>query len=187
PIEPQFNINGPLLMRSVPKPIIAALNGPAVGFGLTFALGCDIRIASEKATLGAVFVRVGLPPEFGGTYNLARLAGVAKACELVFSGQIIDAQEGLKIGLVNQVVPAEKLKAVTYELATTIAEGPPLAIALAKKALYQSQHVDLATQIPFERYSVKVCRDSQDHMEGVRAFIEKRKPKFQGSLGWLPF
>jgi 2-(1,2-epoxy-1,2-dihydrophenyl)acetyl-CoA isomerase len=169
-----------LALRKLRQPVIASINGAAVGFGCTFALACDIRLASEEARMGMVFVRVGLTPEFGSTYFLPRLVGIAKACELVFSGKIIDAREAREIGLVNQVVPPEQLRAATYELAKSIAEGPPLAIQLAKRGLYQGLDNDLLTQLQFESFALNVCRATDDHEEGARAFLEKRKPVFKG-------
>jgi 2-(1,2-epoxy-1,2-dihydrophenyl)acetyl-CoA isomerase len=169
-----------MLLRNMPQPIIASLNGPAVGFGCTFALACDMRIASEEARLGLVFVRVGLVPEFGSTYFLPRLVGIGKACELVFSGRIIDAQEAKEIGLVNRVVPAGELEKVTHELAESIAKGPPLAIQLAKKGLYQGLDADLSTQVQYETFAIDFCFQTEDHEEGVKAFLEKREPVFKG-------
>ncbi|MFH1486047.1 MAG: enoyl-CoA hydratase-related protein [Chloroflexota bacterium] len=172
--------NGPIIMQEMGKPIIAAINGPAVGFGCTLALACDIRIASQEATMGAVFARVGLTPEYGSTFNLPRLVGIAKACELVFTTKIIDAKEAKEIGLVNQVVPAAELLKVTREMALTIAEMPPVAIRLAKRGLYQGLESSLATQVHWETMAINTCFQTEDHAEGVTAFLEKRKAKFQG-------
>lgn len=169
-----------MALQKLRPPVIASINGPAVGFGCTLALACDMRIASDEARLGLVFVRVGLTPEFGSTYFLPRLVGIAKACELVFTGKIIDATEAKEIGLVNQVVPAAQLKATTDELAKSIAEGPPLAIQLAKGGLHQGLSNDLSTQLQYETFAISTCRQTQDHEEGARAFLEKRKPVFQG-------
>lgn len=167
-------------MRQVTKPILAAVNGAAVGFGFTLALACDIRIASEQARFGAIFLRVGLTPEFGGSYNLTRLVGIAKACELVFTARIVDAQEAKEIGLVNTVVPHDQLMAATLEMARSIAAMPPLAVRLAKGNLYNGLDAHLATQIHQELMANRICRDSQDYAEGVTAFLEKRPPVFRG-------
>lgn len=171
---------GPAMLQEMGKPIIAAINGPAVGFGCTLAAACDIRIASDGAVLGAIFARIGLTPEFGSTFNLPRLVGIAKACELVFTAKIIDAKEAKEIGLVNQVVPAAELMKATREMALTIAEGPPIALKLAKRGLYQGLETNLATQVQYETLAINACFQTQDHAEGVSAFLEKRKPKFIG-------
>ena len=170
----------PLLMRSLRKPLIASINGAAVGVGFTIALACDIRIASEEARLGAVFARVGLIPEFGSTYNLPRLIGIAKACELCFTARIIGAAEAKEIGLVNQVVPASELKAATYEMASAIAQMPPISIRLAKRGLYMGLDGEFASQLQFEATGLNICARTEDHAEGVKAFLEKRAPKFKG-------
>jgi len=168
----------PQLMRNMRKPIIASINGISLGVGFTITLACDIRIASEEARLGAIFARMGLIPEFGSTYNLARIVGIGKACELVFTARIIDATEAKEIGLVNKLVPAEELKQATREMATTIAKLPPFAVQLAKQGLYQGLDADLPTQLQFESLGLAACFRSPDHAEAVRAFIEKREPKF---------
>jgi len=169
----------PMLMRNMRKPTIASINGVAVGMGLTITLPCDIRIASDKARLGFIFARMGLIPEYGSTYNLSRIVGITKACELVFTTRIIDAAEAKEIGLVNQVVPAEELKQATREMANTIAKLPPFAIQLAKRGLYQGLDADFPTQLQFESLGLAACFRSPDHAEAVRAFIEKREPKFK--------
>jgi len=181
-VAPGTNLidRGPMILRNLAKPVIAMVNGPAVGFGCTLALACDIRLASEDAVMGGVFLRVGLIPEFGSTYNLPRLVGIAKACELIFTAKIIAATEAKEIGLVNQVVPAPELKAATYEMARTIAQMPPLAVTLAKRGLYQGLDNDLATQLQFESFGMDFCYGTRDHVEGARAFLEKRSPKFEG-------
>lgn len=166
--------------RAMKKPIIAAVNGAAVGAGFTIALACDIRIASEQAKFGAAFLRVGLVPELGSTYNLPRLVGIAKACELVFTAKIIDANEAKAIGLVNEVVPATNLVEVTNKMAMEIAEMSPIALQLARKALYQGLNSDLDTQIQFEQLSQSTCFKTEDYREGIKAFLEKRKPVFKG-------
>lgn len=175
-----FLEKGPLVLRDMTKPVIASVNGPAVGLGLTMTLACDIRLAADSASLGTIFARVGLSAEFGSTYFLPRLIGMAKACELAFTSRIISAAEAKEIGLVNQVVPAAGLKAATLEIASTIAQAAPIAIRMIKKGLYQGLGADLATQTRFEVFALEHCMATEDHAEGVRAFFEKRQPRFHG-------
>jgi 2-(1,2-epoxy-1,2-dihydrophenyl)acetyl-CoA isomerase len=166
------------LMFNLKKPIIAAINGPAVGMGFTVTLPCDIRIASERARLGAIFVRVGLVPEFGSTFLLPRLVGLAKAKELSLLGRIIDAQEALEIGLVSKVVPHEQLMPETMALATTLAQGPTRTLGLVKEVLHRGLVSDLAGAEDLETRVLATCVRSPEHAEGVRAFLEKRQPRF---------
>jgi 2-(1,2-epoxy-1,2-dihydrophenyl)acetyl-CoA isomerase len=166
------------LIFNLKKPSIAAINGPAVGVGLTMTLLCDIRIASDRARFGALFVRVGLIPELGSTFLLPRLVGLAKAKELALLARIIDAQEALEIGLVSKVVPHEELMAETMSLATALAEGPTLTLGLVKEALHQGLVSDLAGAEASETRILAICRRSPEHAEGVRAFLEKRQPRF---------
>jgi len=170
----------PHIMRNMKKPVIASLNGVAAGAGFTIALACDIRIASEEVKMGAAFVRVGLIPELGSTYTLPRLIGLAKACELCFTGKTIDAKEAKAIGLVNEVVPRDELATATAKMAAEIVASAPIAVELAKKALYQGLDSDLVTQLHFEQLGQSTCFKSEDFREAINAFSEKRKPVFRG-------
>ena len=169
----------PLIIRDLSKPVVAAINGSAIGAGFTIALACDMRIASDKAQMGAVFTPVGLIPEFGSTYNLPRLVGIAKACELVFTGNIIDAKEAREIGLVNHVVPADQLEDFTHKMAAQIAQWPSFAVKIAKRGLYQGLDSTLNGQLQFEALGLGVCAKSEDFKEALTAFLEKRKPVFR--------
>jgi 2-(1,2-epoxy-1,2-dihydrophenyl)acetyl-CoA isomerase len=166
------------LMFNLKKPIIAAINGPAVGVGFTMTLPCDIRIASDRARFGPIFVRLGLIPEFGSTFLLSRLIGLAKAKELTLLGRIIDAQEILDIGLVSKVVPHEELMTETMSLATTLAQGPTRTLGLVKEVLNQGLVSDLASAEDLEVRVLGTCVRSPEFAEGVRAFLEKREPRF---------
>lgn len=176
----EFTEKGCLALARVRKPVIASINGPAVGFGCTLTLVCDIRIASEKARFSMAFARVGLAPEFGSSYFLPRLVGIGKACELVFTAKMIDAKEAKEIGLINEVVPADELKKATYELASSIAKLAPIALRVAKRALYQGMDNDLITQAQYEAFAINYLRRTEDHEEGARAFLEKKEPVFKG-------
>ena len=169
-----------LAMRDAPQPIIAAVNGPAAGAGMNLALGCDMRIASTAATFTQAFVKRGLHPDWGGTYFLPRAAGMARACELIFTGEVIDAPEALRLGLVTRVVAPEELLPAARELGRKIAAGPPVAIRLAKRALYHNLDTDLRAALEFETFAQNVCRETEDAAEGIRAFVEKRPPVFRG-------
>lgn len=167
-------------MRNFSKPFIASINGPAVGIGCSMPLLADIRVASDKAKIGAIFARVGLIPEFGATYMLPRIVGLPKACELVFTGKIIDAAEAEKIGLVNHVYPADKLEEETRNLARNIAELAPLALRMAKRGMVQGLDNSFDNQVQYEYFGLNYLFKSRDHAEGVSAFLEKRKPQFEG-------
>lgn len=169
-----------LAMRDCPKPIIAAVNGPAAGAGMNLALACDLRLASTAARFGETFVKRGLHVDWAGTYFLPRLVGMAKACELIFTGEMISAEEAQALGLLNKLVAPEALLPETYALAQKIAAGPPIAIRLAKRALYHNQDVDLRAALEFETFAQNACRETEDAREGVKAFVEKRQPRFQG-------
>ena len=169
-----------LLMRESPKPLIAAVNGAAAGAGMNIALGCDIRLASTTARFSQAFVRRGLHPDWGGTYFLPRIVGMAKAAEMIFTGQIISAAEALRLGIVRSVHEPEQLLPTTYELAAKIAAGPPIAIRLARRALYHNADADLKSSLEFETFAQNICFETEDAREGIRAFVEKREPKFQG-------
>jgi 2-(1,2-epoxy-1,2-dihydrophenyl)acetyl-CoA isomerase len=169
-----------LAMRDCPKPVIAAVNGAAAGAGMNLALACDMRIASTAAKFSQAFVKRGIPPDWGGSYFLPRVVGTAKACELIFTAETIDAAEALKLGIVNAVVAPDELMAETYKLAGKIAAGPPVAIQLSKRAIYHNQDVDLRAALEFETFAQNVCKDTEDAKEGVRAFVEKRAPVFRG-------
>jgi len=171
---------GVMAIRECPKPVIAAVNGPAAGAGFNLALCCDMRIASTAAKFSQAFVKRGLHPDWGGTWFLPRLVGTAKACELIFTGDTIDAQEAYRLGIVNAVVAPEELMGRSYDLAKKIASGPPLAIRLAKRAIYRNEGCGLREGLEFETYAQNICRDSEDSKEGVRAFLEKRTPNFTG-------
>jgi len=169
-----------LRLQALPKPVIAAVNGIAVGAGMNLALGCDLRIASDKAAFGQVFVKRGLHPDWGGTYFLPRLVGMAKALELILGGELVPAQEALRLGLVNRVVPDAEFAAQAREWAEQLAEGPPIAMRLAKRGVYRNQHADLAAALEYETYAQQIVWGSEDAGEGIRAFVEKRPPEFQG-------
>ncbi|MDI6858266.1 MAG: enoyl-CoA hydratase-related protein [Dehalococcoidia bacterium] len=161
------------------KPSIAAINGYGVGVGLTFPLNCDFRIAAENARLNTMFLRVGLVPEFGSSYLLPRIVGLAKACELVYIPRWIEADEALAIGLVNKVVPADRLMPEAMEMAKTIAAGPAFALKKAKELLYRNLDSDQSKAAMLEVQYFAECMATAEHREGIRAFVEKREPDFQ--------
>ncbi|MBV8360563.1 MAG: enoyl-CoA hydratase/isomerase family protein [Deltaproteobacteria bacterium] len=168
-------------MLSLKKPIIAAINGPAVGMGFANALYCDIRIASEKARMGLIFPRRGLAIEFGSSWLLPRIVGLANAVDLALTGRLIDAQEALRMGLVSRVVADGELMPAARALAADLAtQCSPLGISYVKRFVYQHLYTDLATALRDEADSAGVMLHSQDFKEGVKAFLEKRAPKFTG-------
>ena len=167
-------------IASAPKPVIAAVNGAAAGGGASLALACDIRVASDRASIGQVFNRIGLHPDLGGTYFLPRLVGLGTAMELVFTAEIVDAPEGHRLGLFNHIVPPDALMGETHALAERLADKPPLAIAMAKKALHRGSQATLDEMLAIEIDNQLELFSTQDAREGIRAFIEKRPPHFRG-------
>ncbi len=175
-----FNNDMARKFLNVEIPLIAAINGAAVGGGFTLSLTCDLRIASEEARFGAVFARVGLSPEYGSSFLLSRIVGLTKASELILTAKMFDAKEALDIGLVNEVVQADKLMERAKELAQQIASLPPLSVRMAKRTIRHGLESTLSQALNFEELAETHCFSSLDHQEAVRAFLEKRKPKFQG-------
>lgn len=167
-------------IRSMTKPVLASINGPASGAGFNLALACDLRIASTEATFSQSFVKIGFHPDWGGTYFLPRMVPPNKACEMFFLGDAIDAQEALRLGLVNRVVPPEELEKATRQLALRLRDAPPISIAAAKHAVYMSDEESLERMLQYEMDAQLRCFESQDGREGLRAFLEKRPPRFQG-------
>ncbi|MCA9297313.1 MAG: enoyl-CoA hydratase/isomerase family protein [Phycisphaerales bacterium] len=168
------------LMRSMDAPIIGAINGVAAGAGCSLALACDMRICSEHASFIEVFINVGLIPDSGSTWFLPRLVGLGKAMELCCTGDKVSAEEALRLGIANKVVPADQLMDEAMALAKKLANLPARGIALTKKLLNQSFENDLTTQLTAEAFAQDTAGRTADHYEGVVAFIEKRKPVFKG-------
>jgi enoyl-CoA hydratase len=162
------------------KPVIAAINGYALGGGLELAMSCDLRIASETAKLGQTELNVGLIPGWGGTQRLPRLVGRAAAKELIFTAKMIDAKTAERLGLLNKVVPPDKLKSAVKEVATELMTKPPVGLQLAKQLINSSIETDLTKGLMQEAQAFGVLASTEDFDEGVAAFIEKRKPKYKG-------
>lgn len=164
----------------LPKPVIAAVNGVAVGAGCDLTLVADLRIASTNARFGEVYVNVGFSPDAGGSFLLPRLIGPTRAAEMVFTGRIIDAQEADQIGLLNQLVEPDELMPTTMELARRLAGGPTVAIGLAKENMRRNAFLGFEDALSVEHRAGSICATTEDHREGLRAAVEKRKPVFQG-------
>jgi 2-(1,2-epoxy-1,2-dihydrophenyl)acetyl-CoA isomerase len=161
-------------------PTLAMVDGFAVGAGCNLALACDLVVASDRARFGEVFARIGLVPDGGGTHLLPRRVGLAKAKELCFTADVLDAAEALRIGLVNRVVPSSGLEAETRALAQRIAAGPPRVLAMTKALLNRALTLDLETSLAWEALAQGIMIESEDHREGLAAFFEKRAPRFTG-------
>lgn len=167
-------------LEQLPVPVIAAVNGYALGGGCELALSCDIRIASEKAVFGQPEVGLGITPGFGGTQRLPRVVGYGIAMELLLSARNVRSDEALRIGLVNSVVPSEELESTCITLATKIVDRGPLAVRLAKQAVQRGMQVDVDTALSIENSLFGLCFSSADQKEGMAAFLEKRKANFTG-------
>jgi 2-(1,2-epoxy-1,2-dihydrophenyl)acetyl-CoA isomerase len=162
------------------KPTIAAINGTTAGAGLSLALACDTRIASETARLGTIFARRGLSPDFGCSFFLPRIVGLSRALELMYTGEMFDAQEALRLGLVSRLTPPDQVLPVATELAQRIAAGPSLAIEATKYLAYRGLLGDLEDHMRLEEHWSRLCQASEDAREGVLSFLEKREPRFRG-------
>lgn len=168
-------------IRNVEKPVVAKVNGLAVGGGCCIALAADMRIASEEASFGLPFVKIGISgADMGATYLLPRLVGHGAATEMLMTGESIDAEEAYRIGMVNRVVPRDELDSATAEVVGRLASGPPLGLKFTKKALQASPDRDWRAQFDYEHFAQVACLMTEDYQEGRRAFIEKREPVFQG-------
>lgn len=165
-------------IENMGKPVIAAVNGYALGGGCELALACDIRIAAENAKFGQPEINLGLIPGFGGTQRLARLVGIGKAKELIMTGRMIDAKEAEAIGLVNQVVKGEELLEKAKEMAQVLAQKSSLVLRIAKNLINKNH--DISKGLEMEIMDFSECFASEDHLEGIKAFLEKRKPGFRG-------
>lgn len=162
------------------KPVIAAINGVALGGGLEIALCCDLRIAASHARFGLPEIKLGVIPAAGGTQRLPRLVGEARAKELILTADLVDAETALRYGLVSRVVPQADLMTAALELSQRIAQHPPLAVRFAKRAINRGMQTDLDSGLEYERYAAAMIVDSEDRIEGMRAFVEKREPQFKG-------
>jgi 2-(1,2-epoxy-1,2-dihydrophenyl)acetyl-CoA isomerase len=168
------------MITSMEKPIIAAVNGIAVGAGLSLALACDIIISSSSAVFASVFSKVGLVPDMGASYFLPRAVGMHRAKELIFTSRMIKAEEAMQMGIVNQVVSPEELEARAYDLARNLADGPTATFGLGKSILSRSLESNLQDILQYETFAQSICFQSQDHKESVQAFYDKRPPVFTG-------
>lgn len=175
--------HNPMILKiyTAGKPVIAAINGAAAGAGLSMALACDLRIASEKASFHEAFVKVGLAADSGFSYFLPRLIGMAKAKEFAYFGEGLNAAEAERLGIVNKVVPAEDLPKVSLEWASKLAQGATAAIGLTKRAFNRSFVTELPEALEYEAYLQEMASRTGDHKEGVKAFYEKRQPNFKGT------
>jgi 2-(1,2-epoxy-1,2-dihydrophenyl)acetyl-CoA isomerase len=168
------------LITSIAKPIIAAVNGAAVGAGFNLALACDMIIASTNAVFSQAFARMGLVPDLGGLYFLPRVIGMHKAKELIFMSKTLKADEALQMGILNRVVATEELDSCVLDIAAKIAEGPAVAFGLGKIILSRSMEQNLRDVLQYEAFAQAVCMQTDDHKEGLKAFYEKRNPVFGG-------
>jgi enoyl-CoA hydratase/carnithine racemase len=170
-------------IRTLPKPVIASLNGTTAGAGACIALASDLRLASESAKIAFLFVRVGLSgADMGAAFLLPRLVGLAKATELLYTGDFISAEEALRIGLYNRVVAAGELSAETLALARRLASGPSFALAMTKEMLNREMEVSLDTALEWEAQAQAICMQHPDYREAYEAFVEKREPKFKRTV-----
>jgi 2-(1,2-epoxy-1,2-dihydrophenyl)acetyl-CoA isomerase len=170
----------PLLIRTMPKIVIAMINGPVAGAGLGVALACDLRIAGRSARFGTAFARIGYSGDYGGSWSLTRLVGTAKARELYFTADIIDADKAAELGIVNRTVADDELRAETMALARRIADGPQIALGYMKRNLHAAETEDFQTVLDLEAAHQARCAFTDDHKEAVAAFVEKRRPIFKG-------
>lgn len=169
-----------LRMIRLEKPVIAAVNGPAVGAGCNVALACDIIYMAHEAYLSEIFVKRGLVPDFGGLYLLPRYVGLAKAKELVFTGERVSGEEALKLGIANRVFPLDQLVPEALKFAQQMAAGPTVAIALAKQGIHRGLESGIDAVLEYEALAQGLARTTGDAFEALAAFLDKRDPKFQG-------
>ena len=169
-----------LALTELEKPVIAKVNGVAVGMGCSLALSADMIIASENAKFSLIFSRIGLIPDGGALFHLPRLVGPAKAKELIFTAKMIDAKEAERIGLINKEVPADELDNEVNTLAEYLAEGPTIAFGIAKKILHNGLSMDLSSVLECEAFGQAIAGTTEDAQEGIIAFLEKRKAEFKG-------
>lgn len=167
-------------MEDLDKPVIAAINGAATGAGLDMALMCDLRICSDTAVMGESYILMGIVPGDGGAYFLPKIVGFPKAMELLLTGDMVDAGEALRIGMVNKVVAKDRLMEEAMVLAGKLAERPPLAVKMMKRAVYQAANHTLRSHLDFISSQVALLSETEDHKEATKAFLEKRKPSFLG-------
>ena len=168
-------------LRTMEKPVIAAVNGVAAGAGCSLALACDLRVASDKASFIEAFVKIGLVPDSAATFLLPRLVGLGKALEMAFTGDALDAGTAESLGLVSRVVPQAELMTVTMDLAQRLAQAPTRAIGLTKRAMNRALTLDLEAALNYEADVQEIAGRTNDHKEGLQAFAEKRPPRFTGS------
>jgi enoyl-CoA hydratase/carnithine racemase len=168
-------------VRAVPVPVIAAVDGAAAGFGCDLALACDLRLLSERARFGEIFVKRGLVPDGGGSWSLPRIVGLGRALELLFTGDLVDADTALRMGLGNKLFAAGEFKEAVWTYAARIAAGPPMVLRLVKQAVYASLDGDLDAALDREARAQLQCLQSADFAEGIGAFLQKRDPAFKGT------
>jgi enoyl-CoA hydratase len=169
-----------LAVRSLDVPVIAAINGAAIGAGLCLALACDIRVVAEEARLSTAFVRLGMHPGMAATFLLTRLAGTARASELLFTARSFDGPEAERLGIVNRVVPADRVLAEARSIAAEIASNAPLAVGMVKRAIYLAERADMETMLEYEGLAQPITMGTEDVAEGLSAAKAKRAPEFRG-------